>query len=291
MPSVLNNKVFSNKNDSLLFRFGNEIYKEGLYNNYVYKSLDLGTSWTKCSNGLLRFTEVYWQIKPIWCLALQENTTNILYCGQEGGLSKSTDAGEHWFQIDSSLKKLEYWISVSDILLDNDNPDRYYIGLFSGGQPLTTKFTNGGLYLTEDDANSWRKIYEGEVKLIRADERTPRNIYFVTKFGIMHIVDTFTVTTVNNIYQNILSDYKLFNNYPNPFNPKTTISYLIPADGFVTLRVYDVLGKEVATLVNGQKPSGRYNVQFDGSNLSSGIYFYKISAGDYSATKKLILMK
>lgn len=84
MPSVLNNKVFSNKNDSLLFRFGNEIYKEGLYNNYVYKSLDLGTSWTKCSNGLLRFTEVYWQIKPIWCLALQENTTNILYCGQEG---------------------------------------------------------------------------------------------------------------------------------------------------------------------------------------------------------------
>jgi hypothetical protein len=91
--------------------------------------------------------------------------------------------------------------------------------------------------------------------------------------------------------EKVISDYSLSQNYPNPFNPTTTISYQIPTDGFVTLKVYDVLGKEVATLVNGPKTSGRYNVQFDGSSLSSGIYFYKISAGDYTNTKKLILMK
>jgi len=89
----------------------------------------------------------------------------------------------------------------------------------------------------------------------------------------------------------IVTEYKLNQNYPNPFNPVTTISYQIPNDGFVTLKVYNILGKEVASLVNGQKTSGRYNVQFDGSKLTSGIYFYKISAGDYSATKKLILIK
>jgi len=93
------------------------------------------------------------------------------------------------------------------------------------------------------------------------------------------------------VKKRIITDYSLSQNYPNPFNPTTTISYQIPKAGFVTLKVYDVLGKEVASLVNGQKTSGRYNVQFGGSKLTSGIYFYKISAGDYSATKKLILMK
>jgi len=91
--------------------------------------------------------------------------------------------------------------------------------------------------------------------------------------------------------EKIISEYSLNQNYPNPFNPITTISYQIPTDGFVTLKVYDVLGKEVASLINEQKTSGRYDVQFDGSNLSSGIYFYKISAGNYTDTKKLMLMK
>jgi hypothetical protein len=91
--------------------------------------------------------------------------------------------------------------------------------------------------------------------------------------------------------ENVISNYSLSQNYPNPFNPVTTISYQIPADGFVTLKVYDILGKEVASLVNEQKTSGRYNVQFDGSSLSSGIYFYKISSEGYVETKKLMLMK
>ena len=85
--------------------------------------------------------------------------------------------------------------------------------------------------------------------------------------------------------------FSLEQNYPNPFNPSTKIKYSIPTSGFVTLKVYDVLGKEIATLVNGEKPAGSYEVEFNAANLSSGIYFYKLQAGDYVQVKKMMPMK
>ncbi len=97
----------------------------------------------------------------------------------------------------------------------------------------------------------------------------------------------------------VITNYSLAQNYPNPFNPTTKIIYQLPQDGMVTLKVYDMLGQEVATLVNEYKTSGRYNVNFNGSNLASGVYIYQLkvnsnkgnSSTDYSATKKLILLK
>jgi len=85
--------------------------------------------------------------------------------------------------------------------------------------------------------------------------------------------------------------YSLSQNYPNPFNPSTTISYSIPADGYVTLRVYDVLGNEVASLVDEQKQSGIFNIHFNASALSSGVYYYTLKASEFTSTKKLVLMK
>ena len=89
----------------------------------------------------------------------------------------------------------------------------------------------------------------------------------------------------------IRTEYALFDNYPNPFNPTTTIKYSLPEAGLVSLKVYDILGKEVATLVNENKTAGSYSVEFDASKLSSGIYFYKLSSGQFTSVKKLILMK
>jgi hypothetical protein len=83
----------------------------------------------------------------------------------------------------------------------------------------------------------------------------------------------------------------LSQNYPNPFNPSTIISYQLPVSGDVTLKVYDVLGREAAVLVNEEKQPGVYEVEFDGSHLSSGIYFYTLEAGEFRDTKKLIFLK
>ena len=85
--------------------------------------------------------------------------------------------------------------------------------------------------------------------------------------------------------------FALSQNYPNPFNPGTIIKYQVPELSFVTLKVYDVLGKEITTLVNKEKPAGSYEVKFDGTGLPSGIYFYRLKAGSFVETKKMVLMK
>ena len=85
--------------------------------------------------------------------------------------------------------------------------------------------------------------------------------------------------------------FSLEQNYPNPFNPSTTIEYSLPKSGFVSLKVFNVLGKEVATLVDGQVEAGKHKVEFDASALNSGVYFYQIESGNYTETKKMILLK
>ena len=89
----------------------------------------------------------------------------------------------------------------------------------------------------------------------------------------------------------VANNYYLFQNYPNPFNPSTMIKYKIPESGLVTIKVYDALGREIATLVNEEKPVGSYEIKFDGSNLSSGVYFYRLNFDSFISIKKMILLK
>ena len=93
------------------------------------------------------------------------------------------------------------------------------------------------------------------------------------------------------VNKSVPSDFSLSQNYPNPFNPSTQISFSIPENSNVVLKVYDVSGKEIATLVNETKSSGNYHVVFDASKYASGIYFYKITAGSFTDTRKMILLK
>jgi subtilisin family serine protease len=110
------------------------------------------------------------------------------------------------------------------------------------------------------------------------------------------------ISSARSKYQEILTDvssektatpvsYNLSQNYPNPFNPSTTVKYQIAKQSSVTLKIYDILGREIATLVNEEKPAGSYSVSFNASSFSSGIYFYQIKAGGYTAVKKMILLK
>ncbi len=96
------------------------------------------------------------------------------------------------------------------------------------------------------------------------------------------------ITPINNL---VPKNYSLEQNYPNPFNPTTNINFSIPNSGLVKLVVFDVSGREVATLVNEVKPAGNYVVDYDASNLSSGVYFYRIDAGNFTETKKMLMIK
>jgi len=87
------------------------------------------------------------------------------------------------------------------------------------------------------------------------------------------------------------SEFSLSQNYPNPFNPTTKISFSLKHSGLSTLKVYDLLGREIASLVNEYLTAGNYTIEWSGSNLSSGVYFYQIRSGDFVATKKMILQK
>ena len=93
------------------------------------------------------------------------------------------------------------------------------------------------------------------------------------------------------ILNEIPIEFKLSQNYPNPFNPSTTIYYSIPELGFVILKIYDVLGNEIALLVNEEKSAGNFEVEFDATGLTSGIYFYRLQAVSFVETKKMVLMK
>ena len=88
-----------------------------------------------------------------------------------------------------------------------------------------------------------------------------------------------------------IEQFSLSQNYPNPFNPKTVVSFQLPVASHVVLTVYDLLGREVAVLVNGQNAPGSYEATFDGSGLASGVYIYRLQAGNFLVSKRLILLK
>jgi hypothetical protein len=113
------------------------------------------------------------------------------------------------------------------------------------------------------------------------------------QYNVKHngVYDEPTLVGIKNQQTNIASDYSLFQNYPNPFNPVTNIDYEIKKMGYVSIIVYDVIGNEIATLLSNKQNPGKYSLKFDGKNLSSGIYFYQLTADGYIETKSMVLLK
>jgi len=138
-------------------------------------------------------------------------------------------------------------------------------------------------------------ILPGESVDVAGDVHKLSEYFSLEYFDIVYSISVFehllfpwkAVIEINKVPTRFL----LSQNYPNPFNPTTTISYKIPQTEFVSLKIYDILGREAATLVNEEKPAGSYEVQFNANGLTSGIYFYQLRAGEYSETKKMLLLK
>jgi hypothetical protein len=135
---------------------------------------------------------------------------------------------------------------------------------------------------TPDSASIWISVSEDTTQ-------SSDSVNIGTVFFVDDLTFSGTATSVEDNSQPY--SFKLNQNYPNPFNPTTTISYTIPKSSYVSLKVYDILGNEVSALVSGEKSAGYYRIKFDGSKLASGVYFYRLTAGNKTDVKKLLLTK
>jgi len=122
-------------------------------------------------------------------------------------------------------------------------------------------------------------------KTLKKEDREKMQIEDILFYNKTENKDEIKVNT------NVPVVYSLSQNYPNPFNPTTKINYALPKTGLVTMKIYDVTGREIQTLVNDVKQAGYYTVDFNGSLLSSGIYFYMIKSSDFIMTKRMVLIK
>jgi len=109
--------------------------------------------------------------------------------------------------------------------------------------------------------------------------------------GMKGTITVNSTSDVETIGETIPNDFILMQNYPNPFNPATTISFSIPAPSYVSLRVFNLLGKEVAQIISEEMPAGRHSKQWNAADLTSGVYFYRLQSGDFVETKRLMMLK
>jgi hypothetical protein len=215
---------------------------------------------------------------------------DYLQYGEYGGigftssLSLYETRNTHIYMGGSSVSPSPY---ESDTTLTDDQfPDDYLVYTvgpndIDGGNNATWNRTDSGFVFKGDFYfdTTITDTYSNEVKHLE-------------EHVVAKVIPYLKLTSVNSPFESVSPrQYKLFQNYPNPFNPTTTIQYQIPKQSHVVLNIYDILGNQVKTLVNKEENSGNYSVNFNASELSSGIYFYRIIAGSFIQTKKLILLK
>jgi hypothetical protein len=168
------------------------------------------------------------------------------------------------------------------------------------GISLSNGYTEGmligtdslGVFLFSDEGDSLGSRNDGLTNLNIQTLTLDNNgyIYAGTENGIWRRTITEIVTSID-VEPTQPTEFILSQNYPNPFNPSTVISYQLPVGGNAEIKVYDVLGNEIVTLVDEYKPAGKYEVEFNAEKLASGIYFYQLKAGEYTAVKKMLLIK
>ena len=199
-------------------------------------------------------------------------------------------------QIDSIVFDTQYdtndncWWTYNNFQEMEWSPDSSRMAFFSyildaGGTIYTYSPADERLYKY---TNCGGEGYEYHLKWLNNDTI----VYFNATLGYVYgfVLDD-PLWIKQTLQPDIHSSIELYQNYPNPFNPTTNLSFVIGQSSFVTLKVYDVLGNEIVTLVNEEKPAGKYSVNFDASSLPSGVYVYRLNAGGYSTARKLVLVK
>ena len=217
--------------------------------------------------------------------------TSVYFSDSSVGYAVSTNP---FFAVSKIYRTIDGGVSWSDTSI-------YPIGSFYdllvlGSDKLLIPSDNGVIWISKDRGQSFYKVETGlNVPLKQIQHVGTESIAYILgeKNTLLKLDLTPLLTSAKDDDElpTKVDKFVLLSNYPNPFNPSTTISYSIPELSFVTLKVYNILGKEVATIVNEQTASGSYAKTFNASNLSSGSYIYRLNAGSYSESKRTLLIK
>jgi hypothetical protein len=280
----------------------------------VFLTTNNGTNWTAVNNGL---TNLYLQ-------ALTISGTNIFAGTQSAGAFLSTNNGSNWTAINSGLTTTSitaFAVLGSNIFVGtsgwgvykstNNGTNWTVTGmaihtinvLAVSGTALIAGTLDSGIYSSTNNGSSWFKRNQGfDVSpTVLSLAISNNNVFAGIRYYCVFRRSLTEVIGIHNISTEIPAEFSLSQNYPNPFNPTTKIKFEIPAhlsfpnasigNLLVSLKIFDILGREVQTLVNESIKPGTYEASFDGSSLTSGVYFYRLTTEGFSETKKMILMK
>jgi hypothetical protein len=279
-----------------------------------FLSTDYGASWAEVNTG--RFEP--FNFPAVYTLKVSETG---LFVGTSDGLFLSTSNGTNWIAVDSGLTCSQVlalavsgtnlfagtgwggiflstnngtsWTPVNDGLPRNkeNHTDYVYVqSLVTSGRNLFAG-TGYGVFVSDFHGTSWTAVGMSFTS-VSALAVSGTNLFAGTYgAGIWRRPLSEMVTSAERLSANLPTHFTLDQNYPNPFNPTTVISGEWTVISDVRLVVYDVLGREVAVLASGRYPPGRYSFTFDGANMASGVYFYRLMAGLYSAERKMVLVR
>lgn len=265
----------SNAHNSLMM-VDNDFYGFGMNNGAarIRLTTDNAASWSNLVIGVTGNYTSAIAFKNDKLLGVAATSTSMPY------IARTTDGGLTWNSINIGTgvtgKVVMKWITNMSVV--------YILG------------ANGGIKRSIDNGLTWQAMTTANVtNLYHFDFIKIANViygYAVSTDGyVIKLADSVLITGSKNPPANVPAEYELEQNYPNPFNPSTTIEFKIPREGFVTLKVYDILGHERAVLMNEKLHPGNFNVRWDADNFPSGVYYYKLQAGDFTSTRKMILLK
>jgi len=275
----------------------------------VYRSIDAGASWIKVATAFDSPTGDY-----SWRKLFFTDANTGFYSSDSGKIRKTTDSGMSWslsyVRSDLVVRDI-YFINPSTgfltgkagILLRTTNSGDSWVEVPLGTNAIlySIKFPNqfigfiaaeGKVFKSYNSGSSWQEVFDqNNDSLLGAYFLNPDIGYIAGKHGKIYKTISGGVIGINNISGEVPKEFTLSQNYPNPFNPQTMIQFSVPKAAFVKLAVYDMLGREVSTLINQQVQAGKYEVSWNAAEFSSGIYLYKLTAGDFNMVKKMSLIK
>ncbi len=298
--------VFASAGDSVIYKFKDEAWKKSwtgpqytiintLFSNkstvwgggiiqniigvlFLVKSDNFGGTWKI-------IYPPYGEIYSCYSITTPQDDSLTVYAGLNGVIIKSIDGGNSWNAV-----LIEKETTFNSLIINPDNPEE----IFAGGKTSENSFV---LQKSNDAGEHWQAVtpvinccVKGITSMVGTVDNNNFTLFIATDGdGVFYYEESLVSVNEKNFRAPL--QYKLEQNYPNPFNPSTMITYEIPRETNVSIKIYNVLGKEITTLLNKNQKAGKYEIEWNAADFGSGVYFYTIKSDDFILTKKMILVR